>query len=394
MRHGATIGDGIRAARAGDRRALIEVALQQAVFGALPLFLLALLLVSVLGGSHPALAFDFSHAYWSAAHRLIAGVSPYDWTAGQARAGLAFVYPAASAVAFVPLLALQRTAAAVLVTFVWIGLAPLALYLLGVRDWRVYGVTLLWGPFFGSWQTGNESMLLALLVALAWRYRDRPWVAAALTAAAISLKPFVWPLALWLLATRRGRAFAYTACWSIAFNLAAWSLVGFNQIPAYLHAASLDTHYAWRANYSIAAAVGRLGGSYLLAVAVTVLISGALAVAVLRAGLIKRREREALTLTVAVMLAASPIVWNHYFMLLLVPLAICSPQLGRLWMLPVLMWVCPAAGHTHAWQQAVAWAVAGLILAALARGSAQNEQREPVETTTRSTRHLAISASG
>jgi hypothetical protein len=41
-----------------------------------------------------------------------------------------------------------------------------------------------------------------------------------------------------------------------------------------------------------------------------------------------------LTLTLATGLAASPIVWVHYFLLLLVPLALTRPRLSALWFVP------------------------------------------------------------
>ena len=42
-----------------------------------------------------------------------------------------------------------------------------------VRDWRIYGVVLLWPAVIEAIQTANASLPLTLLVALMWRYRDR-----------------------------------------------------------------------------------------------------------------------------------------------------------------------------------------------------------------------------
>jgi len=41
-----------------------------------------------------------------------------------------------------------------------------------------------------------------------------------------------------------------------------------------------------------------------------------------------------LTLALAAGFAASPIVWMHYFLLLLVPLALARPRLSPLWFVP------------------------------------------------------------
>jgi hypothetical protein len=46
------------------------------------------------------------------------------------------------------------------------------------------------------------------------------------------------------------------------------------------------------------------------------------------------RDVVVLTLVLAAALAASPIVWIHYFLLLLVPLALTRPRLSLLWVVP------------------------------------------------------------
>jgi hypothetical protein len=46
------------------------------------------------------------------------------------------------------------------------------------------------------------------------------------------------------------------------------------------------------------------------------------------------RDVVVLTLVLAAALAASPIVWVHYFLLLLVPLALTQPRLSPLWFVP------------------------------------------------------------
>jgi len=46
------------------------------------------------------------------------------------------------------------------------------------------------------------------------------------------------------------------------------------------------------------------------------------------------RDVATLTLCLAAALAASPIVWVHYFLLLLVPLVLIRPRLSLLWLVP------------------------------------------------------------
>ena len=58
---------------------------------------------------------------------------------------------------------------------------------------------------------------------------------------------------------------------------------------------------------------------------------------VARDGRLTHRDRDVATLTLALAagLAASPIVWAHYFLLLLVPLALARPRLSALWAVPL-----------------------------------------------------------
>jgi alpha-1,2-mannosyltransferase len=322
----------------------------------------SLLLLAFQAKIH-AVAVDFRSAYYPAALRLLHGSNPYAVTHAEISAGTAFVYPALSAVAFAPFALLHRGAGEVIFMLVCIACVPATLRVLNVRDWRIYGVTLLWLPVYSGWQTANVTLPLMLLVALTWRYRDRPLTAGLLTAVAISLKPFIWPLALWLLATRRFKATAATVAWAVLINLVAWGIVGFKEIHTYLHLSGQVTDALYRGGYSMLAVAHHLGlgrgaGNVLL-----LLVSAAVGAALIYKGFIKRDERAALTLTIALMLVASPLVWSHYFALLLVPLAINRPRLSPLWFAPLLMWPCPPSTAVVGWQTALAWVVgAGSLL--------------------------------
>jgi hypothetical protein len=78
------------------------------------------------------------------------------------------------------------------------------------------------------------------------------------------------------------------------------------------------------------------------------------------------------------MLVASPLVWSHYFALVLVPIAIYRPRLGWLWALPVLMWACPPSTGVRGWQEGLAWGVvACCFVACLGRASGRAVARGP-----------------
>ncbi len=77
-------------------------------------------------------------------------------------------------------------------------------------------------------------------------------------------------------------------------------------------------------------------------------------------------ERSAFLVAIAAALALSPIVWLHYFALLLVVVAVARPTLGLLWFVPLAMVVTPGSGEPTpfetAWTLGVAAAVVALAL--------------------------------
>jgi hypothetical protein len=200
------------------------------------------------------------------------------------------------------------------------------------------------------------------MIALAWRHRDRPWVAGVLTAAAISIKPFVWPLALWLLATRRWKAAAWALASGVAFNLLAWGLVGFNEISTFLHLSSEDTRALWKGGYSVLAVAHHLGLGRPAGEGLLLAAASAAAAMLVYVAAVKRRERDAFVVAIVLMLLASPLLWAHYFALLLVPLALYRPRLGVAWALPVLMWPMPPRQPVYGWEEALAWGITATLL--------------------------------
>jgi alpha-1,2-mannosyltransferase len=331
------------------------------------LLTLAVMVWHVLRGNWAG--FDFQYAYWRAGQRVILGTSPYAWTQAQVINKIIFVYPALSAVLFAPLSLIPRVAGADLAMLLCVALVPATLRLLGVRDRGVYAITLLWLPVYAAWQTANETMFLVFGLACVWRWRDRPLVAGLLTGAMISLKPLLWPLVLWLLVTRRWRASASALISGLLFNLAAWSVVGFGQITRYLNAASADTTAAWRTGWGVPALLGHLGMNFTAGLVAMLIVSVALAGALIYVGFVRRDELRALTLMVALALISSPLLWSHYLALLIVPLALMRPRLHWVWLMPVLMWVSPLGMTVHAWQLLVSWAAAGAMFLVLLRRS-------------------------
>lgn len=311
------------------------------------------------GGLH--VAGDFYYAYWPAGVRLLHGASPFVGPASpQVAAGAAFVYPAVGALLLAPFSLLGHGTGAVVFTAVNLICAPATLWTLGVRDWRLYGLAVVCCPVLSSWLVGNVTLLLALGTAGLWRARDRPVVAGIALALLVSSKLLLWPLGIWLLATRRYAACAWAFAAGLAINLAAWAVLGFDEIERYRVLVRALADRRDDLGYSVVSVALRAGMEHGAAYALALALAGLAAAGCVALG---RRGADvaALTLGLLACLLASPIVQLHYFALLLVPLALVRPRLGLPWLLPFLMWACVGG---RAWQAVLAFAL-GLALVAV-----------------------------
>jgi hypothetical protein len=190
-------------------------------------------------------------------------------------------------------------------------------------------------------------------------------VSGLLVAILISLKPFIWPLALWLVATRRWAAVAYAAACGAVLNLLAWAVVGFNQLHAYQEVVQRVTKIMEHRGYSVVNLALHLGAgrttAYLLTAAVTLAVfAGCLIIG------LSGDDRRSLALSIAVALLASPVVWTHYFALAIVPLALARPTLSWLWVLPILFWLVPSTGPAT-WQLGLALAIFATVIGSVVR---------------------------
>jgi LPXTG-motif cell wall-anchored protein len=320
-------------------------AYDDALFILAPVVTAALLVIS-----RHSFAVDFQDQYWVVGQRLLHGSSPYTWTHTQIASGAgAFPYPALTAVLFVPFGLLSKGLAAWIWVAIQVGSVLATLRVLSVRDRRLYPLVLLWWPVIIGWTSGNITLLLVLLLAVVWRYRDRPAIAGLVVAVMISLKPYMWPVGLWLIATRRYRATTWGLATGLGLNLIAWSIVGFDQLGRYVHLDSAVADVLYRRGYGVISLIVRLGGSRGAGTAAMVVLGIALAALCLWLG---RRRREAPALVVAAILTmeASPLSWMHYLAPLIVPLAVLRPRVSREWLVPLLLWLCPGGLQESTWQ--------------------------------------------
>lgn len=321
-----------------------------------PLVLFWLLLVAF---REDALAVDFHHAYLPAARDLLHGHSPYPSAAEATLAPkTAFIYPPLTAFLALPFVALPPLAADVLVSLLTIACVILMLRLLDIRDWRCYMIVFLWVPTQFALQTGNVSPLIGLGLAAIWRYRSRAGVVALVTGVLVALKLFLWPLLLWLVATRRYRAAGGGVVAGVFFLFAPWAAIGFVGLSQYPHLLSTVSRLQRLDGYTIAAVLQPGLGwdvAYLLGVTAGLAV---LASAVVSA---RRDDRKGFALAIAAILLLSPLVWSHYFVVLPVVIGIFAPRFGPIWAAPLLFWISPHAGNATNWETVLALVGAATI---------------------------------
>ena len=123
----------------------------------------------------------------------------------------------------------------------------------------------------------------------------------------------------------------------LAVVLASWAAIGFagfTSFPDQLHEIDFNS------SYSLVAMAAALGFDPVIGRLAMVVVGGALLVG---AGHLGRQGEDARAFTCAIIatLALTPVVWLHYLTLLTVPLAISRPRFSAVWLLPILLWVCP-----------------------------------------------------
>jgi hypothetical protein len=314
-------------------------------FGAIPLALALFAAYTV--HTQGNLGIDFRYELYPEAQLVLHGHDPFQ-PANALSSGENRVFPVPAALLVAPLTVLSPMAAAVIWTAMLLAILAGTLLLLGVRDWRVFGLVCLWPSTLSAVQSGNITILLAFLGALAWRTREREWLPGVAVGGAIALKLFVWPLVVWLIAIRRFRS----AATAVAFGAATLLLaLPFASLRSYLELMNnLDNAFA-RDSYSV---VGLLTQTHLASRGAATAVATLAGVAVIAAAWSRRSFP--LALVAAIVLA--PLVWTHYFMLLALPLAIRWPRLAPAWALPLALEACPGSHwQVRPWHIVVALAV-------------------------------------
>ena len=293
---------------------------------------LTLVTMFVIGLRDDSLAADFHHEIYPQAKEMLAGVDPYPAPDFDPTAAPNFIWPPLVAYLSSPLTLLPAGAADIVMAILGLACFGGCLWLLDVRDWRVYGALALWPQVAGEMRVSHLTPQLCLVLALAWRYRARRVAPGLLVGFAVALKFFVWPVIAYLAAIHKPRQAIVAAGVAMASLLL---LVPFG-LPDYVRALLQLGEAFDQDSYTLFGLLTQAGASAAFSRGATLLLGG-----LLLAGSWRYRS---LALAIAASLTLSPIVWLDYFALAAVPLALARPRLSWIWFLPLATWGLEGAG--------------------------------------------------
>jgi hypothetical protein len=282
------------------------------------------------------LGFDFK-AYYQAAVRVLDGQPLYDLTFTSTGGFGLFYYPPTFVVLVLPFALLSATTA----VWAWTALLLAAFFLAvgvmpvtrTVRWWVVLMAGLSW-PFAYAVKLGQVGPILLLLFAIGWRWLDDPIRLGLSTAlgTAIKLQPGI--VFVWALLTRRWAAVAVGVAALAVLSVAATVLAGPGIWSDFVTLVrQVGDPIATDHNFTPGAIAYQLGVPTGVAATVqlisTILVLGA----VVAASRVATAEASFLVAVIASQLL-SPVLWDHYAMLLLLPVAyLCAA--GRWWALAI-----------------------------------------------------------
>ena len=334
-----------------------------------------------LSAAEGLLGWDVRFAYLPAAEAVLHGNTPYpelDDPILDEQKG--YVYTPLLLFVLMPLTPLPVPLVGALAAAGMIALLGLTLWVLGIRDVRCYAAALLWVPAISGVLLSNISIPLAFALAVMWRYRDAVWPPAVALGLSVSAKLLFWPMFVWMLATRRLRATVVALVLGVGLTIVSWAAIGFDGLTSYPDLLERLSELQSERSYSFVGMASTLGLAPAVGSVFGVAVGAALLVLCVVLG---RRgdDMRSFTCAVAATLALSPIVWLHYLVALLVPVAISRPRFSALWLLPVVLWVSPKPGYAEGWATFAPGVVAIIVLwFLLAPGRSPKTVTAPVAT--------------
>jgi hypothetical protein len=269
------------------------------------------------------LGYDY-FAYINAAHRILDGAPLYDVSVNVAGGFAIYLYPPMFALAFLAVGLMPDALALWQWEAVAVGSIVAGVAILPVKPrvrWIMLILCVINWPVLTSILIGQVGPLLFLLFAIGWRWRDRPVVLAVTMAAGAMIK--VQPVILlgWAALTGRWRAVAVAlgvmavaaVISTVFFGPAVWSdyfsllgrVNGSVATPNGFSPGALAFH----------AGVSE-GAAQLIQFATMVVVGGIVLVSILKAS-----DEVSYLTTVVASQVVSPVVWDHYAVVLVLPVA-------------------------------------------------------------------------
>ncbi len=354
---------------------------------------------ATLAAAGDTLGYDFL-AYHQAAARLLDGGPLYDMSYKETGGFGLFYYPPTFAPLLLPFGAIDSLPA----TWAWIAMS-LAVFVVGlvalptsrpVRWW----ILLLAGwsfPFVYAVKLGQVGPILFGLFALGWRWLDQPLrlgITAAL-GAAIKMQPGL--ILVWALLSRRWPAVVAGAVVLVVLSVAATVLAGPSSWVDFVTLLrTVSDPITTERNLTPGAVAFQSGLSTELAAVIQLVSTLGAGVIVIAAVRLATDEASFLVTVIASQLV-SPILWDHYAMLLLLPVAYLLSA-GRWWaaVIPIVT-AWPLVGVTPAFVYPVTfWVtlVAKFLVGRAARDPRQNfGERWARGRSVATARHGSVSAS-
>jgi hypothetical protein len=252
-----------------------------------------------------------------------------------------YLYAPPLGVAAAPLSMLELDHGVLAWFFIHIAALALACALMPVRPGirlATFGVAALSFALTRDLVLGNVSTLLLLPLAAAWRWLDRPLGSIA-QALAISVRPMLGVLLLWQLLRRQWRAVGWTIGAGLVLIALTLPIVGVTGYRDYVTTlGNLSGVGGVEFNYDLGSTLMRWGIAEPTA---TAALMGGYVLAIGAILFSLRRDREVgFMVTVVASLLLSPLLWDHYLAMLILPAAFLAER-GRPWglLLPLLTWL-------------------------------------------------------
>jgi hypothetical protein len=147
---------------------------------------------------------------------------------------------------------------------------------------------------------------------------------------------------------------------SAALVVGGWAVIGFAGMRSYPHLLRVLSDVEQARGYGVVALAHVSGG---VAEVVTLGLVAILLLGIAAAARGDDADRRTFCIAVGGALLVTPLLWLHYFALVLVPIALYRPRLSGVWFLPLLFWLTPVTQpQGSVWRICLALAIAALVI--------------------------------